>query len=138
MQFESSEKQPASAEKLKCIVTLPNASQLEVFAADSQVSFAETAYPGVYSINDSKSEQSTKFAVSASADESQLEFLSDEQLKDTASAIGASIAKDSEQLSALQSLRANGREIWRYMLLGLIVLLFAELWWQQRISRGAL
>ena len=138
VQFESSEKQPASTEKLKCIVTLPNASQLDVFAVDSQVSFAETAYPGVYSINDSRSEQSTKFAVSASADESQLEFLSDEQLNDTARAIGASIAKDSEQLSALQSLRANGREIWRYMLLGLIVLLFAELWWQQRISRGAL
>ncbi len=119
-------------------VTRPDNSKVEIPLVGNVATFAETNYPGVYRVTDPRSPaNSINYAVAASLEESQLQFLSTEQLSDIADSIGASVAADAGELTALQSLRANGREIWRWILLGMVSLLFVELWWQQRIMRGS-
>ncbi len=134
--------QPASAttdEASQVSVTRPDNSKVVVPLVGNAATFADTNYPGVYTVSDTRSPaNSIDYAVAAQPEESQLQFLSTEQLSDIADSIGASVAADSSELTAMQSLRANGREIWRWILLGMVSLLFVELWWQQRITRGSL
>lgn len=127
------------------IVTLPDRSEVEEkLDTKGQVSFSQTLFPGVYSIatskdlDDPKSLHVENYAVNASSSESELAFLSQQQIKELASETGASVAADADELLTMQSLRANGREAWRWFLLALVAILFVELWWQQRISRGPL
>ena len=131
------------------VVTLPDQSKLEMHLDNNvNLSFSETAFPGVYSVtfgsfsNTDRSnpnlDSTTRYAVNAPAHESQLEFLAPQKQDELATAIGASVAADAQELLTMQSLRANGREAWRWFLLAMIALLFLELWWQQRISRGPL
>ncbi len=126
-------------------VTLPDRSQVEKsLEPDGLFSFSETAFPGVYSIvisqkaGDRKAQDVEHFAVNAPSEESELQFLTQQQISELATATGASVAADAQELLTMQSLRANGREAWRWFLLALVALLFVELWWQQRITRGPL
>lgn len=107
------------------------------------MSFGQTAFPGVYSVSweglvDPQAMQLENYAVNAPVEESELQFLTQPQLSEIASATGASVAADVQELLTMQSLRADGREVWRWFLLALVALLFVELWWQQRITRGPL
>ena len=129
-----------SANDLIYVVTIPDASKMELrIDGGSQVAFTQTALPGVYSVADPRANAAPmQFAISAPVAESRLQFLTMDQIQETANSIGASVASDSVELATMQSQRANGREVWRWMLLGMIAMLFAELWWQQRIARGSL
>ena len=125
------------------IVTLPDQSQVErTLDPLGRLSFNETAFPGVYSVVIGKDSTPPEmrnvehYAVMATSEESDLQFLTQQQLNELATAIGASVAADAQELLTMQSLRANGREAWRWFLLVLVALLFVELWWQQRITRG--
>ncbi|MDX1930263.1 MAG: BatA domain-containing protein [Pirellulaceae bacterium] len=126
------------------LVTLPDRSQAEErFDQAGQLSFGKTAFPGVYSVSweglvDPQAMQLENYAVNAPVEESELQFLTQPQLSEIASATGASVAADVQELLTMQSLRADGREVWRWFLLALVALLFVELWWQQRITRGPL
>ena len=126
------------------VVTRPDATEVSLIVKmDSQSLFDQTSFPGVYIVSGSNSMNKSpkaveQFAVNVSLDESKLQFLSPEQLQSLASSLSAAVVDDSTDLLALQSARANGREIWRWALLGLVALLFVELWWQQRITRGPL
>ncbi len=131
------------------VVTLPDQSKVELQLDNNvNVNFNETAFPGVYSVtfgsfpNTDHSklnlDSTTLYAVNAPANESHLEFLAPQKQDELATAMGASVAADAQELLTMQSLRANGREAWRWFLLAMIALLFVELWWQQRISRGPL
>jgi von Willebrand factor type A domain/Aerotolerance regulator N-terminal len=127
------------------LVTLPDRSQVEVNLDPSgQLSFDQTALPGVYSVirgkdaSDQKASQVENYAVNTPIEESEMRFLSQQQLGELATATGANIAADAQELLNMQSLRAHGREAWRWFLLALVALLFVELWWQQRITRGPL
>ncbi len=126
-------------------ITLPDQSQVEqTLDIKGQLSFSETAFPGVYSVAIDLDPSNTKlgsiehFAVNASSDESEPQFLTSQKLSELATATGASVAADAQELLTMQSLRANGREAWRWFLIVLVALLFVELWWQQRIARGPL
>ena len=125
-------------------ITLPERSQLEEkFDAEGKLSFNQTAFPGVYSVDfskstDSKLRNAEYFAANTSSEESELTFLTQQQLGELATATGASVAANAQDLLTMQSLRSDGREVWRWFLLGLVGLLFVELWWQQRITRGPL
>ena len=127
------------------IVTLPDRSHVEeMLDPKGQLTFSQTAFPGVYSVaagkgaGDPKLRNVEHYAVNATSEESGLQFLTLEQLNELASKTGASVAADAQELLTMQSLRANGREAWRWFLLALVALLFVELWWQQRITRGPL
>jgi hypothetical protein len=133
-----------SADPPLAMMTLPDRSEVELqLDASGQSNFSETAFPGVYSVafsDDLHGENNLveRFAVNAPSDESQWQFLSVAQLNELATATGASVVVDAQELLRMQSVRANGREVWRWFLLALVALLFAELWWQQRIARGSL
>lgn len=126
------------------LVTLPDRSQAEEKLDQAgQLIFNQTVFPGVYSVSwkdpvDPKAMHVENYALNAPAEESELQFLTQPQLSELASATGASVAADVQELITMQSLRANGREVWRWFLLALVALLFVELWWQQRIARGPL
>jgi hypothetical protein len=131
--------------KRLAIVTLPDQSKVEKkFDLNGQLSFIETAFPGVYSVaidkdaSNANSGNIERYAVNAPVDESELQFLTPQKLNELATSTGASVAVDAQELLTMHNLRANGREAWRWFLLVLIALLFFELWWQQRIARGPL
>jgi hypothetical protein len=120
-------------------ITVPGQERQVHFNAADGDQFTETSRPGFYRVTaDASSTGSESFAVNLPLTESQLEFLDWEQLKSIGNAIGATVAASSEELLALGNLRSNGREIWRWVLVGLIALIFAELWLQQRISKVTL
>ena len=136
----SDRKQPSATE---AVVALPDASEVTLnLQSDAPTLFTQTSFPGVYVVSRSspqkKSATVEPFAVSVVQDESELRFLRAEQLQTLAGSMNAAVVEDAASLLALQSVRSNGREVWRWALLGLVGLLFVELWWQQRITRGPL
>lgn len=142
--IKSMDETKVSTERI-AVVTLPDQSKVEQkFDRNGQLSFTETIFPGIYSVataTDSsvaKLENIERYAVNVLSEESEMRFLTREKLDELASATGASVATDAHELLTMQSLRANGREAWRWFLLALVALLFVELWWQQRIARGSL
>jgi hypothetical protein len=75
--------------------------------------------------------------VNIPAGESEVEPLESSRLQELASAVEANVAPTATSYFEQESLRNNGRELWRYLMLGLVAFLFLELLLQQRISRGA-
>ena len=70
------------------------------------------------------------------ADETNLDPPSTQRLSDVADAMGIELVGSLDEFSAAQSIRRDGREIWRYLWMLLMLLLVGELIWQQwRVGR---
>jgi hypothetical protein len=69
-------------------------------------------------------------------DESKLEYLDPSELDKLAEAMGAKIHASSASFLETTQLQSEGREIWRWLLLALIVFLFSELLLEKRLTRG--
>lgn len=78
------------------------------------------------------------FAIQAEPNESKLQSLSAEELDELASALGGSVAGSTSQLARELHALSHGREMWKWFVVGLLVILFAELLLAQRIVRGNL
>jgi Aerotolerance regulator N-terminal/von Willebrand factor type A domain len=87
--------------------------------------------PGTYSI-DGLSESLIYLSAQAPLVESDLEIVSDDGLKSLADRLGASILNSSDELVNLET--HGSQELWRWFLLGLLLLLFGELFLQRRFS----
>ncbi|MCA9146226.1 MAG: hypothetical protein KDB05_25735, partial [Planctomycetales bacterium] len=96
--------------------------------------FEGTRRPGVYTMTTPDS-QSFHFVASTSREESNLDVLDELKLKSLADGLSAKVAVSPEEYLAQDYLRRHGREIWRYVLLGLLAFMFLELVLQQRFSR---
>jgi hypothetical protein len=101
--------------------------------------FNLTQQPGVYELR-AKSAPKTamprRFAFHLNPDESNLAQLPPEKAREIATRLGASYVDNYPDYERLDSARRHGSEIWQAMLVLLLVLLFFEVWLQQRISRA--
>lgn len=96
--------------------------------------FEQTLRPGVYRMS-LPSEQAFHFVSSTSRDESNPQIIESTKLKDVAESSGATMLESAREYLKQDRLRRNGREIWKYVLAGLLTLMFLELVLQQRFSR---
>ena len=110
------------------------------FGSDGLSTQVVATAPGLY--RQSAEEQATvkpsQFAVQANPSESDPTLLSSAELQELSEALGAALVKDSQEYERSASLKANGREIWRWLLIGLLVLLFAEILLGRLITKGAI
>jgi len=101
---------------------------------DRLAQFDGTQKPGIYTMSLPESE-TIHFVATTSRDESDLRIYDQQQLTDTAQQLGATLVEDSTEYLKQDRLRRHGREIWKYVLAGLLVLMFCELVLQQRFAR---
>ncbi len=117
------------------------AGSFEVPIENGQVVFGQTHRPGLYRWRTpSELENGAKarmFSVSIPDIESDLEPLSKEELERIASSLGADVIYSPEQFTSFTKLRRDGWEMWRWLLVGVLVLLFFEQWLGMRFTRGA-
>lgn len=69
--------------------------------------------------------------------EARFEPLTESELEGLAGTLGAELHNDAESFLTADSQRQTGWEIWRWVLLGVLVILFGELLIEKRITRGA-
>jgi hypothetical protein len=62
--------------------------------------------------------------------------MSDDELKKLAASLGASVHDSTSSFLKQDTDQRYGREMWRWFLVGLLVVLFGELFVEKRITRG--
>lgn len=101
------------------------------------VEFPKAQRPGLYTM-EAPDRTLIHFVVSTSRKESDLQQLSDAELRDAAKAMGAAVVASWKDYLDLDQQRRHGRELWR-ILLGLVLgLCFAELFLQQYLTKRKL
>ncbi|MEZ6123293.1 MAG: VWA domain-containing protein [Planctomycetaceae bacterium] len=96
--------------------------------------FDATQRPGVYTLS-AADVPAIHFVANTSREESRLGSLDDAQLQNLADRLGAARAQSATDYLEQDRLRRYGRNVWRYVLAGLLLFLFLELVLQQRFSR---
>lgn len=96
--------------------------------------FDGTRRPGVYTMTTPES-KSLHFVASTSRDESNLDMLDEAKLETLADGLSAKVVSTPEDYLEQESLRRHGREIWKFLLFGLLAFMFLEVVLQQRFSR---
>ncbi len=119
-------------------VTTPDGAQQSI-TPESQgtlqlARFDETQRPGVYSMV-LPSTETIYFVAATSRNESDLSMLSKDKLLSLSKDMAATIISTPAQYLEQDRLRRHGREIWKFVLMGLLALMFLELVLQQRFSR---
>jgi hypothetical protein len=102
--------------------------------ASSVVQFDRTAQPGVYTLT-SPDAQAIHFVARAQRSESNLRRLTSEELAALAEDLGADVVDSAQDFLELERTRRHGREIWRFLLLAVVALMFTEMFLQQRFAR---
>ncbi len=98
------------------------------------VEYGQTQQPGLYTLN-SPNGVTTHFVVNVSRRESDLQKLSDAEIADFAKSHGVSVVHSGAEYKQLDHTRRFGSELWRPLLWALLLLLFLELFLQQRFGR---
>ena len=105
---------------------------------DGRAVFAATRQSGIYSAKfyETNSKQSPRanirvepalFSVAIDSSESQLTPLTSGELERLAEKLGATLVSSAEEFAKLQKLQRDGWEFWRWLVLGVLALLFIEL-----------
>ncbi len=102
--------------------------------AQSVVQFDRTAQPGVYTLTGPDAKP-IHFVAQAPREESDLHPFPPDELAKVAEALGADMVESAEEFLELDRTRRHGREIWRFLLAAVLVLMFTELYLQQRFAR---
>jgi hypothetical protein len=117
-------------------ITLPDGSQQS--APQDQLEFANTSLPGIYTVG--SGEQEFRFSVNLAASESDTAPLALEQLEQLNVRLGKDISK-TERLERIRQERdielESRQKVWRWLLVGCLVVLIFETWWAGRASRAA-
>ncbi|MEM7232845.1 MAG: hypothetical protein AAF517_11745, partial [Planctomycetota bacterium] len=128
---------PVDADGDALTVTTPDKRQATVRATKrgdrSIVEFAHTQRPGVYTVTGAR-EGALHFVSSTAREESNLAFLSPDQVASLAEQCDARVVRSVDERTELESLRRNGREIWRYLWFAVLALLFLEVFLQQKFA----
>lgn len=96
--------------------------------------FEGTQRPGIYTMS-LPSAEPVHFAAEAARSESELSTLDEPQIADLSEALGATVVGSAAEYIEQDRLRRNGREVWKYVLMTLLGLMFLELVLQQRFAR---
>ena len=75
------------------------------------------------------------FVAETARTESDVVLLQDARLKEIADRMSATVMKSAETYVEEDQLRRHGRDIWKWMLIGLLSFMFLELLLQQRFAR---
>ena len=102
--------------------------------AGGLVQFGQTRQPGIYTLTGPDA-QGLHFVAQTRREESDPRLLDPEQMKKLAVDLGAELVDSGARYVELDKTRRHGREIWRFLLLGVMGLMFAELILQQRFTR---
>lgn len=133
---DSAEGEPAHKQSLT--VELPGGSRRTVNATlqgkRQMIRFNGTRRPGVYSMTPPDAD-SIHFVASTSREESDVKTLDEPQLISLAEQMGATVVTSEAAYLEQDRLRRHGREIWEYVLMALLAMMFLELILQQRFSR---
>ncbi|MEM8910181.1 MAG: BatA domain-containing protein [Planctomycetota bacterium] len=99
---------------------------------DSTIQFADTFTSGIYqfAIKDHRRRR----AVEAPASESNLARIPTPSIIKMAETMEARLVTSNDELTAAMAADRYGREIWRPLMLALLVIVLMELFWQQRVS----
>ncbi len=97
--------------------------------------YRDTAMPGLYTMDAADAGGVVYFVVNTSRKESDLEVLTEEQLRAEAQAVGAEVAHSWEEYRELDRNRRFGREVWMWFFVGVLALLFGELFLQQWFAK---
>ena len=105
-----------------------------VQGARSVVQFDRTGQPGLYTLVGIDA-RPIHFVAQAPRSESNLRRLTSEEVAEVAEQFDADLVDSAQEFLEIEHKRRHGREIWRYLLLALLMLMFAELSLQQRFAR---
>lgn len=120
-------------------------------AAQDTMTFTNTEFPGLYRVKTddepTSASPSTRaaeqsrfepqcFTVALDPDESDLQLLSDDELRRIAERLGATVISDADNFVQIDKQRSDGQEIWRWLLIALLVFLFGEILLGQKITKG--
>ena len=100
----------------------------------SLVQFGRTRQPGIYTLTGPDA-QGLHFVSQTSREESDPRLLDREQIEKLAVDLGAELVASGAEYAELDKTRRHGREVWRFLLFGVMGLMFAELILQQRFTR---
>ena len=98
------------------------------------VQFGGTRQPGIYTLTGPDS-QGFHFVAQTSREESDPRLLDPEQMRELAAGLGAEVVDSGAEYVKLDKTRRHGREVWRFLLFGVLGLMFVELILQQRFTR---
>ena len=130
---------PAAAAGKKAALTLPDASTVEVPVIKKGergvVEYPKTQRPGLYTLQPAGG-LPVHYVVNADRAESDLTRLTDVEIKTLARTHGLQVVHSAAEFKALDKAQRYGKEIWKWALLILLGLLFAELILQQKFARG--
>ncbi|MEZ6060642.1 MAG: hypothetical protein R3C19_09790 [Planctomycetaceae bacterium] len=96
--------------------------------------FEHTNQPGQYALSASDG-GTIHFVASTSREESDLSVMDESRLSSLAESLHAELASSAREFLERDRLRRHGREIWKLVLIALLVFMFLELVLQQRFSR---
>ena len=99
------------------------------------IEYSKTQRPGLYKVQLTGG-SAVDYVVNADRAESNLAKLTPEEIKALAKANGLQVVKSAEEFKARDKAQRVGLEIWKWALLILLGLLFAELILQQKFARG--
>ncbi|MEI6537465.1 MAG: hypothetical protein WCN98_19130, partial [Verrucomicrobiaceae bacterium] len=105
----------------------------------ASVEFADTQQPGIYELRSNfapKTDPPRRFAFYLNAAESDFSTTPSAKTREIATRLGAGYAENFRDYERLDRTRRHGSEIWQPLLLGLLLLLFGEVFLQQRISKA--
>ena len=111
-------------------------------ANDPTLLFRQTYRPGIYLFrqitNDKqlREERSTIRVAEVPSEESNLRYIEPSQLESIAKLIGASVYVNGQEAQSAEQTRRYGREVWRLLLVALLIFMIAELVVQQRLARS--
>ncbi|MEX0775551.1 MAG: BatA domain-containing protein [Phycisphaeraceae bacterium] len=130
---------PSAADK-PATLTDPQGNRVELTpvlrGAQAVVEYTSTRLPGLYVLEPAgKDTAPVHFVVSTSRRESDLNLLTEDQVRAMAQPLGAQVASSLEQYHQLDKQRRFGRETWRWLFAAALGLLFAELLLQQYFTR---
>ena len=129
---------PAESAGKKATLTLPDTSTVEVEVVKKGergvVEYAQTRRPGLYTLLPAGGVP-IHYVVNAERGESDLNKLPEAEIKALAKTHGLQLVRSAEEFKALDKVQRYGREVWKWALLVLLVLLFVELILQQKFAR---
>ena len=117
----------------------PGGARYRLDARDSEgartVQFARTQFPGVYQLSGVRN-QNLMVSVDARVEESDLTPLSTSALGAVAERMDAQVQPSGQEFWEAELVKQTGREIGRWVLIGLVVCMFCELLLQQSLTRA--
>jgi hypothetical protein len=129
---------PGDAEGMPLSLTAPDGTRHTVRpvrrGTHSVVQFDRTQEPGVYTLIGPDA-RPLHFVAETSRTESDLRLLDSERLTKLAADLGGDLVDSSAEYARLDRTRRHGREVWQFLLSGLLGLMFVELVLEQRFTR---